>query len=87
MPKGFGTALLIAVLLVFLASAVWLAYEGWNLHGDVEMSGHGYAALAIGIVFSLIVGVGLMALVFYSSRQGYDEQANRQRHDERDLQK
>jgi hypothetical protein len=29
--------------------------------------------MAIGIVFSLVVGVGLMALVFYSSRAGYDE--------------
>jgi hypothetical protein len=24
-------------------------------------------------MFSLVVGVGLMALVFYSSRKGYDE--------------
>ena len=29
----------------------------------------------LGLVFSLIVGVGLMALVFYSSRTGYDEPA------------
>jgi hypothetical protein len=26
-------------------------------------------------VFSLVVGIGLMALVFYSSRKGYDEPA------------
>ena len=31
--------------------------------------------MALGIVFSLLVGVGLMALVFYSSRAGYDEPA------------
>jgi hypothetical protein len=29
--------------------------------------------MALGIIFSLLVGVGLMALVFYSSRHGYDD--------------
>jgi hypothetical protein len=28
--------------------------------------------MALGVVFSLVVGIGLMALVFYSSRHGYD---------------
>jgi len=28
-------------------------------------------------VFSLVVGCGLMALVFYSSRRGYDDAAGR----------
>ena len=27
----------------------------------------------VGIIFSLVVGVGLMALVFYSNRRGHDE--------------
>ena len=31
--------------------------------------------MAIGIVFSVLLGAGLMALVFYSSRGGYDEPA------------
>jgi hypothetical protein len=30
-------------------------------------------AMAIGVLFSLAVGVGLMALVFHSSRFGYDD--------------
>jgi hypothetical protein len=38
---------------------------------DVPISG--YFAMAFGVIFSLIVGVGLMALIFYSSREGYDE--------------
>jgi len=49
---------------------------------DVQVSEQGYIAMALGIFFSLIVGVGLMTLVFYSSRAGYDERANR--FDERD---
>ena len=33
--------------------------------------------MAGGILFSLLLGGGLMALVFYSSRHGYDDDANR----------
>jgi hypothetical protein len=29
----------------------------------------------LGAIFSVVVGVGLMALIFYSSRKGYDEPA------------
>lgn len=67
--------LLIAVLLGLLAAAGWFAYEGWMLHGDVAMPPEAYFAMALGIGFSLVVGIGLMALVFYSSRKGYDEEA------------
>ena len=37
------------------------------------MAAVGYVAMISGIVISLIVGCGLMALLFYSSRHGYDE--------------
>jgi hypothetical protein len=63
---------LILVLLAILAAVGVFAYEGLTVPGSA-MPGQGYAALAIGIVLSLIVGVGLMALLFYSSRRGYDE--------------
>jgi hypothetical protein len=29
--------------------------------------------MALGVILSLVVGFGLMALLFYSSRKGYDE--------------
>jgi hypothetical protein len=35
----------------------------------------GYVAMTIGVVFSLLIGVALMTLLFYSSRHGYDERA------------
>ena len=75
-----GAKILIAVLLALAGVAVWTGIAGWNLESDVEMSGHGYAAMAIGIVASLVVGIGLMTLVFYSSRRGYDEAAGRDRY-------
>jgi hypothetical protein len=33
----------------------------------------GWLAMILGIVFTLVIGVGLMALVFYSSRKGHDD--------------
>ena len=37
------------------------------------MSVHGWIALGLGTFLSLAVGGGLMALVFYSARKGYDD--------------
>jgi hypothetical protein len=37
------------------------------------MSIHGWIALFLGTFLSLAVGGGLMALVFYSARKGYDD--------------
>ena len=65
--------LIISVLLALLGVAIWWAVYAWTSLGEVEMSVHGYVAMILGIIFSLLVGCGLMALVFYSSRRGYDE--------------
>jgi hypothetical protein len=60
------------VLLALLAATLWWAIYAWT-SVDVEMSIHEYIAMILGIVFSLVIGCGLMALMFYSSRHGYDE--------------
>lgn len=75
-----GNPLLIAVLVGLAALASVAAYVGWNLAPNAEVSGHGYAAMTLGIIFSFAVGISLMALVFYSSRKGYDDEAGRDRH-------
>jgi hypothetical protein len=72
MKSVFVVLALLALLAVTLGWAVY----AWNSI-DVEMSVHGYVAMILGIVFSLIVGCGLMALVFYSSRHGYDDPPDR----------
>jgi len=64
--------ILICILLALLAGAVYVGYVGWN-STDVPMPVAGYVAMTLGIVFSLALGVGLMGLMFYSSRHGYDE--------------
>ena len=63
---------LVLVLLALLAATLWWSVYAWN-SVDVEMSIHGCIAMILGIVFSLVIGCGLMAIMFYSSRHGYDE--------------
>jgi hypothetical protein len=67
------TKLIVAVpLLALLAASIWFAASAWqHLGGDIPL--YGYVAIAGGVLFSLAIGGGLMALVFYSSRHGYDE--------------
>ena len=45
----------------------------WTSLGDSDISPAGWVAMGFGIILTLAVGVGLMALVFISSRRGYDE--------------
>ena len=66
-------AILVAVLFALLALSVWFAGYGWTHIGGDPIPSYGYVAIAGGAVLSLVVGVGLMALVFYSSRHGYDD--------------
>jgi hypothetical protein len=75
-----GTAAVIAALFGILAAAVWLAVRTWMSAQGAPIPPVGYAAMAVGVVFSLLVGFALMALVFYSSRYGYDERAAQEFH-------
>jgi hypothetical protein len=73
---GFGQAiLLIALLLLLILTAVW-AVSAWNDTSSVEMDKHGWIALGLGTFFSLLIGCGLMALMFFSSRSGHDDVAD-----------
>ena len=42
----------------------------------LTMSIHGEIAMVLGVFFTLLVGVGLMLLLFYSNRSGHDEAAH-----------
>ncbi len=71
MSVGARTA--VVILLLFLAVALVLGYLEWTSGGDAPMSAGAYVAIAFGAIFSILVGAGLMVLIFYSSRKGYDE--------------
>jgi hypothetical protein len=72
-PKpGWGSWLLLAVLVGLLGVAIAVLYVGWNPEEGAAMTGAGYLAMGLGIVATLALGIGLMVLVFYSSRSGRD---------------
>jgi hypothetical protein len=70
------TLYLLVPLFALLAAAIWFAAATF-----IHMGGRdappiplwGWLAIAGGVLFSLLIGVGLMALMFYSSRRGYDD--------------
>jgi hypothetical protein len=45
----------------------------WTSIGDSEISAAGWFAMGLGVIVTLGLGIGLMALVFISNRRGYDE--------------
>jgi uncharacterized BrkB/YihY/UPF0761 family membrane protein len=72
-----GALFIIVPLVVFLIAAAYASIKMWNSMGDNgAMDGNGIAALIIGGAGTLLVGGGLMALLFYSSRRGYDDAAD-----------
>ena len=48
----------------------------WNASGNVVMDKHGWIALGLGTFFSLVIGCGPMALMFFSSRSDHDDAAD-----------
>jgi len=77
-------AMLYVPLFALLAATLWFMVYAWNkLGGDIPA--YGWAAIGGGVGISLLVGCGLMALIFYSHRHGYDDlnQGDR-RNDRRD---
>ncbi|HEY0837238.1 MAG TPA: hypothetical protein VGE72_25220 [Azospirillum sp.] len=58
-------------LLVGVAfGALWVFEDGQ----DIGLSLHGVIALVLAIVLTSAVGIGLMALLFHSSRSGHDDE-------------
>jgi hypothetical protein len=68
---------LAVVLVPLLLATAGVSFWAWDQLGSTEMDPQGYAALVMGAVATLVIGGGLMWLVFYSSRHGYDERAGR----------
>jgi hypothetical protein len=62
------------LLTMSLGGILALVMFGMLTNWDASaMSVHGWVALGLGTFLSLAVGGGLMALVFYSARKGYDD--------------
>jgi hypothetical protein len=72
-----GHWIIIAILLGLLAATVWYGVNVWA--ATSSMPTHGYVAMGLGAVVAIAIGVGLMALMFYSNRTGYDDAAHNDR--------
>ena len=68
----WGSWLILGMLVGLLMVAIAVLVIGWDPEQDSAMTGAGYVAMTLGIVATLALGIGLMALVFYSSRSGRD---------------
>jgi hypothetical protein len=64
-----GVALAVGALVAVLAIVAGL----WAAIGNSDISAAGWVAMIFGVVLTLALGIGLMSLVFFSSRHGYDD--------------
>jgi len=72
--RGVGLAgwFAIAVMAGFLIWSGWYAVHAWNALGGISISITGWIFIVVGILLTIGLGAGLMALVFYSSRHDMD---------------
>jgi hypothetical protein len=70
---SIGGYLLIGSLLSLLAGVIVFGGLAWSLGEGTDVPAFGYVAMAAGVLFSLVLGIGLMALCLCRSRFGYDE--------------
>jgi hypothetical protein len=62
----------IVIMVGMLAWAGWYAVDAWNAMSGVKISPMGWVFMAMGAIFTFLVGAGLMVLIFYSSRNDMD---------------
>jgi TRAP-type C4-dicarboxylate transport system permease small subunit len=60
-----GNWIILAVLLGMLSGTIWIGYDIWKTTADVPISENGYVAM--GVALSLLIGCGLIALLFYNA--------------------
>lgn len=70
------SAITLIVLLGLLILAGAIGFWTWQEVGEVEIGMHGWIAIGLGAAVTFLLGAGLMALMFLSSRRGYDERAH-----------
>jgi ABC-type multidrug transport system permease subunit len=56
-----------------VAAVVVVAAGLWATIGTSAISPAGWAAMIFGILLTLALGIGLVSLMMFSSRHGYDE--------------
>jgi len=62
---------IVTTLFVLLALAVAFSVIGWQTAGvgPAHLSNSGFIAMALGVIATLALGIGLMALMFHGNRR------------------
>lgn len=68
--------ILYCVFAGILAGIGWFLWQVWTKTQDVAISFHGSIAIILVAIFGTLITGGLMVLMFYSSRKGYDTEAH-----------
>ena len=68
--------IIISLFLVVLSIVLYFSTKLWFNWDFITISNHGFFAIVICIVMSFIIGSGLMALAFFSSKYGYDDKVD-----------
>ncbi|HEY4124648.1 MAG TPA: hypothetical protein VGM36_08550 [Rhizomicrobium sp.] len=72
-PVGIAGWITMIVLGALLIAAIGYAIHAWGEMAGASISTFGWVMLGLGVFFTLACGVGLMGLVFYSSRKNFDQ--------------
>ncbi|MBO39790.1 MAG: hypothetical protein CMM75_11540 [Rhodospirillaceae bacterium] len=60
------------LLIILLGGGGYVLNESWTSLNALGIAYHGKIALMLGVIGTFLMSAGLMFLVFYSSRRGYD---------------
>jgi membrane protease YdiL (CAAX protease family) len=77
MMRNKNQWVLAAVMAALLVAATWFCASVWRATPSMPL--YGNIILAVAAVLVLVSGCGLIALMFYSHRKGYDEPARSNR--------
>jgi hypothetical protein len=73
-PRRCATWVAVCVAVAAITGVAAIVAGLWSAAGNADISAAGWLALVLGALVALSLGIGLMALVFISSRRGYDDQ-------------
>ena len=71
-----NSVILIVILLSILLAVIFFAISLWLKMSNIQISDNGVMAIFTGAFFTILLGIGLMSLTFFSSRSGIDEQVD-----------
>jgi hypothetical protein len=71
--KRLASWITAGVAAVAVAIVIAVSVGNWQVIGNTGIDLNGWIALILGVLVTLALGIGLMTLVFISSRRGYDD--------------